>query len=93
VLFTSLAALIIFGGAGLIAVLIERARARYARRVYHVETEHEVRAGRWIAEIPELPGCMMYGATSDQAVAAALALASRIVADRARHAPTVCEKL
>ena len=38
--------------------------------------------GRWIAEILELPGAMVYGATPDEAKARAQALALRVVADR-----------
>jgi predicted RNase H-like HicB family nuclease len=38
--------------------------------------------GRWIAEIPELPGVMVYGATEDEAMAKVQALALRVMADR-----------
>jgi predicted RNase H-like HicB family nuclease len=38
--------------------------------------------GRWIAEIPELPGVMAYGATKAEAEAAVEALALRVIADR-----------
>jgi predicted RNase H-like HicB family nuclease len=38
--------------------------------------------GRWIAEIPDLPGVMAYGQTREQAVAKAEALALRVMADR-----------
>jgi predicted RNase H-like HicB family nuclease len=38
--------------------------------------------GRWIAEISELPGVLAYGATRDEAIAAAEALALRVIADR-----------
>ncbi|MGA8199260.1 MAG: type II toxin-antitoxin system HicB family antitoxin [Candidatus Sulfotelmatobacter sp.] len=38
--------------------------------------------GRWIAEIPELPGVMTYGATKVEAEAAVEALALRVIADR-----------
>ena len=38
--------------------------------------------GRWIAEIPELPGVMAYGATKDEAEAAVEALALRVIADQ-----------
>lgn len=46
-----------------------------------VETEREV-DGRWIAEIPSLPGVMAYGATKQEAVVKAEALALRVVPDR-----------
>ena len=38
--------------------------------------------GRWIAEVPELPGVLAYGATRDQAIAQAEALAFRVLAER-----------
>ena len=38
--------------------------------------------GRWIAEVPELPGVMTYGATLEEARARAQALALRVLADR-----------
>jgi predicted RNase H-like HicB family nuclease len=38
--------------------------------------------GRWIAEIPELPGVLAYGQTRMQAGARAKALALRVLADR-----------
>lgn len=37
--------------------------------------------GRWIAEIPELPGVMKYGNTQQDAEAAVTALALRVIAD------------
>jgi predicted RNase H-like HicB family nuclease len=44
-----------------------------------VEVEREV-DGRWIAEVPELPGAMAYGATKDEAVAKVEALVLRVLA-------------
>ncbi len=41
--------------------------------------------GRWIAEISELPGVMMYGATREETIAQAEALALRALADRIEH--------
>ena len=38
--------------------------------------------GRWVAEIPKLPGVMAYGATRDEAEAAVEALALRVIADQ-----------
>lgn len=49
-----------------------------------VELEREI-DGRWIAEIRELSGVLAYGATRDQALAAAQALAFRVLADRIEH--------
>jgi predicted RNase H-like HicB family nuclease len=41
--------------------------------------------GRWIAEIPELPGVLAYGTTADEAMAKAEALALRVLAERLEH--------
>lgn len=38
--------------------------------------------GRWLAEVPELPGVMAYGASADEAMAKAEVLALRVIADR-----------
>ena len=49
-----------------------------------VEIERE-EDGRWLAEIPTLPGVLAYGESRDQAVARAEALALRVLADRLEH--------
>ena len=49
--------------------------------VYKVETEVET-DGRWIAEIPDLPGVLAFGATEKEAVTSAQAPALRVLADR-----------
>jgi predicted RNase H-like HicB family nuclease len=41
--------------------------------------------GRWIAEVPSLPGVLAYGATELEARAKAQALALRVLADRLEH--------
>lgn len=41
--------------------------------------------GRWLAEIPQLPGVLAYGKTKEEPTAAAKALALRVVADRIEH--------
>ncbi len=46
-----------------------------------VESEQE-EDGRWIAEVIELPGVMVYGKTRDDAIAKAEALALRVIAER-----------
>lgn len=38
--------------------------------------------GRWIAEVPALPGAMAYGASRNEAVAKVEVLVLRILADR-----------
>jgi predicted RNase H-like HicB family nuclease len=52
--------------------------------MYAVEVEQEV-DGRWIAEVPELPGVMAYGATRQEAIRRAQALSLRVLADRLDH--------
>lgn len=47
-----------------------------------IEQEND---GRWIAEIPELPGVLVYGRTAQDAQAKAQALALRVLADRLEH--------
>jgi predicted RNase H-like HicB family nuclease len=47
---------------------------------FNIETERET-DGRWIAEIPELPGALAYGKTEEEAKANAYALALRSIAD------------
>ena len=48
---------------------------------FSIECEEEV-DGRWIAEIPQLPGVLCYGQTADEAVAKAEVLALRTMAER-----------
>lgn len=45
-----------------------------------IETEREV-DGRWIAEVPELPGVMVYGSKRDEAIAQVEVLALRVLAE------------
>jgi predicted RNase H-like HicB family nuclease len=52
--------------------------------VLAIEIERED-DGRFVAEIPALPGVMAYGATREEAVARVAALASRTLADRLEH--------
>ncbi len=41
--------------------------------------------GRWIAEVPDIPGVMVYGQTRDEAVCKVKALALWAIADRLEH--------
>lgn len=41
--------------------------------------------GCWLAEVPELPGVLAYGATADEAMAKAEVLALRVLAERLEH--------
>jgi predicted RNase H-like HicB family nuclease len=45
-----------------------------------IETEREA-DGRWLADIPALPGVMAYGKTKPEAIRAVRALALRVLAD------------
>ena len=51
---------------------------------FTVEIERE-EDGRWIGEVMDLPGVLAYGASRDEAVAKAKALAFRVLADRLEH--------
>ncbi len=50
--------------------------------IVEVEREDD---GRWIAEVPDLPGTLTYGQTRHEAIAKAKALALRVMADRLEH--------
>jgi predicted RNase H-like HicB family nuclease len=52
--------------------------------ILSVETEQET-DGRWIAEIPQIPGVLAYGGTQQEAVARAEALALRVLAERVEN--------
>jgi predicted RNase H-like HicB family nuclease len=47
--------------------------------------------GRWLTEIPDLPGVMAYGQTQAEAVAKVKALALRVMADRLEHGEVIPE--
>lgn len=49
-----------------------------------IEFEREV-DGRWIADIPILPGVMAFGSTREEASAMVRSLALRVIADRIEH--------
>ena len=49
-----------------------------------VEVERED-DGRWIGEVPALPGVLVYAATEQEARSKAEALAFRVIADRVEH--------
>lgn len=51
---------------------------------FTIEHERE-EDGRWLAEVPELPGVLAYGATADEAMAKAEVLALRVLAERLEH--------
>ena len=49
--------------------------------------------GRWIAEVPELPGVLKYGGTRDEAIRGVEALALRVIADRVEHREVSTDRL
>ena len=48
---------------------------------FDIECERED-DGRWLAEVPQLPGVLAYGETRDEAMARAQILALRVLAER-----------
>jgi predicted RNase H-like HicB family nuclease len=51
---------------------------------FTIEHERE-EDGRWLAEVPELPGVLAYGATADEAMTKVEVLALRVLAERLEH--------
>ena len=49
--------------------------------------------GRWVADVIALPGVLAYGTTRIAALAAAEALALRVIAERLEHGETEPEEL
>jgi predicted RNase H-like HicB family nuclease len=48
---------------------------------FYIEYEEE-KDGRWLAEVPALPGVIVYGKTKQDAEVEVTALALRVIADR-----------
>ena len=55
--------------------------------VFKVDIEQET-DGRWLAEVPDLPGVMTYGESREDALAKVKALVLRVIADRLEHGET-----
>ena len=47
--------------------------------------------GRWIAEVPDLPGVMTYGKDREEAISRVKALALRVLADRLENGESIPE--
>lgn len=45
--------------------------------------------GRWLAEIPALPGVTVYGGSRTEARSKAVSLACRVIADRIEHGESI----
>src|SRR5690606_18634043 len=57
---------------------------------FSIQVEQE-EDGRWVAEVPTLPGVMTYGMTQVDAIARVQALALRVLAERLEHGEAVPE--
>jgi predicted RNase H-like HicB family nuclease len=57
-------------------------RSQDLRFIIESELEND---GRWIAEISQVPGALAYGATRDEAINKAYAIALRSIADDVEH--------
>ena len=51
---------------------------------FSIEYEQE-EDGRWLAEVPQLPGVLAYGTTLDEAMAKAEVLVLRVLAEQLEH--------
>ncbi len=56
----------------------------------NIELERE-EDGRWIAEVPDLPGVMTYGQSRKEAITRVEALALRVLADRLENGEDIPE--
>lgn len=57
-----------------------------------IEIEQE-EDGRWIAEIDELDGVLVYGATRDEAIKNVKTLALRVIADRLENGESLPQQV
>jgi len=55
-----------------------------------IEIEQEA-DGRWIAEVPDIPGVLAYGHTREEAIARVKALSLRVLAERMENGEAVPE--
>jgi predicted RNase H-like HicB family nuclease len=55
---------------------------------FTIEVEQE-EDGRWLAEIPQIPGVLAYGLTKAEVIIRVQALALRVLADRLEHGEPV----
>jgi len=51
---------------------------------FEIECERE-EDGRWLAEVPQLPGVLAYGSSADEAMAKAEILALHVIAEQIEH--------
>jgi len=55
-----------------------------------IETEQE-EDGRWLAEVPQIPGILAYGQTREEAITRVESLTLRVIADRLDHGEAIPE--
>jgi predicted RNase H-like HicB family nuclease len=55
--------------------------------MYTIDIEQE--DGRWIAEMPSLPGVLAYGSTTAEAIERVTALARLVIADRLENSEPI----
>jgi len=60
------------------------------KKKINIEVERE-EDGRWPAEVPDLPGTMVYGKTRQEAISRVQALALRVLADRLEQGEDIPE--
>jgi predicted RNase H-like HicB family nuclease len=85
---------LIFGIRGLSLLPVQPFQRMPMAKVTQLRIELEQEEdGRWIGEVPTLPGVMAYGQTKAAALAAVQALALRTMADRLEHDEAVPEEL
>ncbi|MBM4141825.1 MAG: type II toxin-antitoxin system HicB family antitoxin [Nitrospira sp.] len=56
--------------------------------IIEIEQEED---GRWIAEVPDIPGALAYGHTREEAIARVKALSLRVIAERMENGEAVPE--
>lgn len=54
--------------------------------IIEIEREED---GRWIGEVPELPGVIVYGQSREEVIVRVQALALRVLADRLEHGENI----
>jgi predicted RNase H-like HicB family nuclease len=68
----------------------ELPKSRDLRFQFEIDRETD---GRWIAEIPEVPGALAYGTTVQEAKAKAYALALYAIADDVEHSKDIPDSI
>lgn len=59
---------------------------------FRIEFERE-EDGRWIAEVPQLPGVLCYGATKEEAEVQVKALALQVIAEQMKESMTAPDSI